>query len=245
VLPPAAIAGRRRRRGIALALVALGCGALAAGAVHDTVSEVESRTGAPVAVVVAAEELAPGTQLDRRRIATALTVREVPERYAPRDGLSSPGQAAGLELAVPVPAGAYLTAPMLRDPHARTAPVTPIRRGQRLVEVAVSGGRELAAGGVPARVDVLVTTEGRSGRGRTFVALEDVEVVSARSARSADITDADGAPADTVATLRVDARAAVFLTAAQNFAREVRLLARPAGDRGRVGRSEVADRLGW
>jgi pilus assembly protein CpaB len=239
--PPASIVSRRRRRGLALALVAAACGALAAAGVHGTVEEVESRTGAPVQVVVAAKEIAAGIKLNRSRIAHALTVREVPERYAPRDALSSPEQAIGLEPAVPVPLGAYVTAPMLHDPRARTVPAAPVRHGQRLVEVAVSGGRELAAGAVPARVDVLVTTEGRSGGGRTFVALEDVELISARPARATDAADADGAPADTVAMLRVGARAAVFLTAAQNFAREVRLLARPEGDRSRVGRAEVAD----
>jgi pilus assembly protein CpaB len=222
-------------------VVAIGLGALAAASVRDTVEEVESRTGAPVRVVVAAREIAEGTTLDRRRIARALTVREVPERYAPRDALTAPTQATGLESAVPVPLGAYVTAPMLRDPGARAVSAAPARRGERLVEVAVSGGQELAAGGVPARVDVLVTTEGRSGGGRTFVALEDIELVSARPARATDAAGADGTPADTVATLRVDARAAVFLTAAQNFAREVRLLARPAGDRRRVGRAEVVD----
>lgn len=241
---PARIASRRRRRGIALGLAAIGCGALAAASVHDTVEEVESRTGAPVEVVVAAEELPGGTRLDRRRIRHALTLREVPARYAPRDGLSAPQDALGLELTVPAPRGAYVTVPMLHDPHAQAGPAAPVRRGQRLVEVAVTGGRDLAAGAVPARVDVLVTTEGRSGGGRTFVALEDVEVVFARPARPSDGADADGSPADTVATLRVDARAAVFLTAAQNFARELRLLTRPAGDRGRIGRAEVDDG-GW
>ena len=240
--PDASIVSRRRRRGIVLSLVAIACGAVAASAVHDRVEEVESRTGAPVAVVVATKEIAQGTKLSGPRIARALTLREVPERYVPRDALTAPQQAAGLELAVTVPSGAYLTAPMLHDPGARAAsPVVPVRRGQRLVEVAVTGGRELAATGMPARVDVLVTSEGPAGRGRTFVALEDVELVLARPARATDATDADGTPADTVATLRVGARAAVFLTAAQNFAREVRLLARPAGDRGRVGRAEVAD----
>jgi pilus assembly protein CpaB len=240
---PRSIVSRRRRRGVALALVATACGSIAAAGVHETVQEVESRTGAPVAVVVAAGEIAEGTRLNRARAARALTVREVPERYAPRDALTSPQQAVGLESAVPVPLGAYVTAPMLRDPRAQPSAAPPVRRGERLVEVAVSGGRELAATGFPARVDVLVTTEGPSGRGRTFVALEDVELVSARSARANDAADADGTPADTVAMLRVGAKAAVFLTAAQNFAREVRLLARPAGDRRRVGRSEVADGL--
>jgi len=241
VPPAASIVTRRRRRGVVLALVAIGCGALAAASVHDKVEEVESRTGAPVEVVVAAEEIPQGTRLHRGRLRRALTVRAVPARYVPRDGLGAPHDALDFETAVPVPRGAYVTAAMLRDPHARAAPPAPMRRGQRLVEVAVTGGRELAAGGVPARVDVLVTTEGRTGGGRTFVALEDVEVVYARPARASDGADAGGTPADTVATLRVDARAAVFLTAAQNFARELRLLTRPAGDRERVGRAEVDD----
>jgi pilus assembly protein CpaB len=240
--PPASLVSRRRR-GVALALVAIGCGVLAAAAVHDTVAEVESRTGKPVAVVVAAEEIPAGTRLDRRRIASAFTLREVPARYAPRDALTSRAQATGLETAVQVPAGAYVTATMLDDTRVDAAPAAPVRRGERLVEVAVSGGRELVGAGVPVRVDVLVTTEGQSGRGRTFVALEDVEVVFARAARASDGADADGMPADTVATLRVDARAAVFLTAAQNFARELRLLTRPAGDRRRIGRAEVEDGL--
>ena len=233
--PPASIVTRRRRRGVALGLVATACGVLAAAGVHDTVEEVESRTGAPVPVLVAAKEIAPGTKLNRRLVARALTVRDVPARYAPRDALSSPAQLAGLESAVHLPAGAYVTAPMLRDPRAEVTPVAPVRRGERLVEVRVSGGREFEAAGVPARVDVVVTTEGRSGQGRTFVALEDVELVSARPAGSVDPADASA----TLATLRVSARAAVFLTNAQNFAREVRLLARPPGDRRRVGRAEV------
>jgi pilus assembly protein CpaB len=38
-----------------------------------------------------------------------------------------------------------------------------------------------------------------------------------------------------VATLRVTARQAVYLTAAETFAHEVRLLVRPPGDRRRTG----------
>ncbi|HYH58324.1 MAG TPA: SAF domain-containing protein [Thermoleophilaceae bacterium] len=230
---------RSRARGLALAFVATACGLLAAASVNDKVEEVESRTGRPVEVVVAARDIGPGVRLARGRIARTLTLREVPERYAPRDGLTARGQAVGLEAAVPIPLGAYVTAPMLRDPRARPVPVAPMRQGERLVEVAVSGGRELAAAGLPTRVDVLVTTEGHTGRGRTFVALEDVEVVAAHAAGAGAAADVDGAQADTIATLRVGTRAAVFLTAAQNFAREVRLLARPPGDRGRIGSAAV------
>jgi hypothetical protein len=37
----------------------------------------------------------------------------------------------------------------------------------------------------------------------------------------------------------VTLRQAIYLTAAQNFAREVRLLSRPPGDAGRSGRAAV------
>jgi hypothetical protein len=39
----------------------------------------------------------------------------------------------------------------------------------------------------------------------------------------------------------VTLRQAVYLTAAQNFAREVRLLPRPPGDRRRLGRQAVGE----
>jgi pilus assembly protein CpaB len=42
-----------------------------------------------------------------------------------------------------------------------------------------------------------------------------------------------------LATLRVSVQQAIYLTAADNFAREIRLLARPPGDHSRVG-GEVA-----
>lgn len=223
-----------------VAIVAALSGLLAAARVRDVVEEAESRTGDPVPVVVAARDIGAGRRFDRAGVERLLALREVPARYVPRDGLVAPRDAVALETAVPVARGAYLTSAMLRDPRAAPAPVAAIRRGQRLVEVAVRGGHELARAGGPARVDVVVTTDGRAGAGRTFVALEDVELLAARPARAADT--AEVAASDTVATLRVGARAAVFLTAAQNFARELRLLARPAGDRGRVGRSEIGGR---
>jgi len=51
--------------------------------------------------------------------------------------------------------------------------------------------------------------------------------------------DAGAAPAGPTAraTLRVSVRQAIYLTAADNFAREIRLLARPRGDRSRAGAS--------
>ncbi len=123
-----------------------------------------------------------------------------------------------------------------------------LRRGERAVQVAVAGGDPLGqAGGPGARVDVLVSTEPRDGAGRTFLALEDVELLAlggSPAARPADDGPGEGtgaaATASTTATLRVTQRQAVYLTAAQNFAREVRLLPRPAGDARRAGRSAVS-----
>jgi pilus assembly protein CpaB len=79
----------------------------------------------------------------------------------------------------------------------------------------------------------VVSTEPRDGPGRTFVALEGVELLALRPGGAAH--DADGAArtATATATLRVTLKQAVYLSAAENYAREVRLLPRPPGDRHR------------
>lgn len=236
---PDGIGRRRQIRGALLALAAVVCGGLAAERVRDTVQEVESRTGSPVPVVVAARDLPEGFKVGVRQARRALALRKVPARYAPRDALAAAEQALGLELVVPAALGSYVTAGMLRDPLAGRPAAARVARGERQVEVAVTGGRELTVAPGPVRVDVLVTKEGRAGGGRTFVALENVALLAARPLRGAEIGDALGRAPDTLATLRVGARAAVYLTAAQNFAREVRLLVRPAGDRRPVGRAEA------
>jgi pilus assembly protein CpaB len=114
-----------------------------------------------------------------------------------------------------------------------------MRRGERAVEVAVAGGEALSAGAGPgARVDVLISSEPQAGGARTFLALEDVELLGLRAGgASLDGGDHAGAAATATATatLRVSLRQAVYLTAAQNFAREVRLLPRPPGDHARAG----------
>jgi pilus assembly protein CpaB len=79
---------------------------------------------------------------------------------------------------------------------------------------------------------VLITTESGAGRGRSYLALEDVELLGARPVEAAAGGDTGAAShATAVATLRVTLREAVLLTAAQSFAREVRLLVRPPGER--------------
>jgi pilus assembly protein CpaB len=212
----------RRRRALILLSLALASGGLAASQVSSTVDRVEARVGRPVPVVVARHALAPDSRLQP----SDLVVREVPGRFAPRDALSSPAEAAGARTSVALPAGGYVTAGALGSAARRGGGLP---RGQRALQLRVSGGEALGEAGPGTRVDVLVSTEGR----RTFLALQDVELLALRA------QSGEGA-ADAVATLRVSLRQAVYLTAAQNFAREVMLLARPPGDRGRTGGTAVS-----
>lgn len=239
----------RRRRALVLLSLALVCGGLAASQVRARVDEIEERVGPLVPVVVVKRNLRPDARISAGKLRRVLAVREVPERYAPRDSLASPDEAAGLRTAVAVPAGAYLTLGQLqvggggREGSGRT-----LARGERAVEVAVAGAEALVESTAPGgRVDVLVSTEPRSTAGRTFLALENVQLLDLKAGGlGAEDGGADSggqgaaAQASAVATLRVTLRQAVYLTAAQNFAREVRLLARPPGDRSRAGRAAVS-----
>jgi pilus assembly protein CpaB len=217
---------------------------MAASEVSRKVGEVEARVGSPVPVVVARSELPAGKEIDPSTVGRALEVRDVPERFAPPDALADPAEAAGLAPAVPVAAGGYLTAgSFAASPDDGGGGL--LRPGERAIEVAVAGGDALASAGPGTRVDVLVSTEARTGTGSTFVALEGVELLALAAAPGggsyeAASTEGASASATALATLRVTPRQAVYLTAAQNFAREVRLLPRPPGDRARTGRFGVS-----
>jgi pilus assembly protein CpaB len=237
----------RRRRGLLLLSLALASGGLAASEVSRKVAEVDARVGRPVPVVIAREALPPGEEIPPGAVGRLLRITDVPEKFAPPDGLSDPAEAAGLAPAVPVAAGSVLTvghfAGSADDAQAGRGLLRP---GERAVEVAVAGGEALASAAPGTRVDVLVSTEPRSGGGSTFVALEGVELLALGGAPGGGGFDpaASGegasAAATALATLRVTLRQAVYLTAAQNFAREVRLLPRPPGDRDRLGRFGVS-----
>lgn len=230
----------QRRRGLVLLVLALACGALAASEVGNRVSEVEGRIGVPVPVVVAARDIEPGAELSR----ADLRVSQIPQRFAPPDAPSSPDQAIGLHASGPVAASSPITAGVVGTTASGNGPGL-LRRGERAVEIAVAGGASLIETTSPgARVDVLVSTDPGDGPGSSFVALEDVELLALAPGASAGAPlDADlsaGAATNVVATLRTTLRQAVYLTAAQSYAREVRLLPRPPGDRRRVGRATVS-----
>lgn len=229
----------RRRRGLVLLTLALACGALAASEVGDRVSEVEGRIGVPVPVVVAARDIEPGAELGR----ADLRLSQIPQRFAPPDAPTSPDQAVGLRTAGPVAAGSPITAGVVGTTAGGNDPGA-LRRGERALDVTVAGGALLIETAVPgARVDVLVSTDPSDGPGSSFIALEDVELLALAPGSSAEAPlDADlsaGAATSAVATLRTTLRQAVYLTAAQSYAREIRLLPRPPGDRRRVGRTTV------
>ena len=241
-------APQRRRRGLLLLSLSLASGGLAASEVARKVGEVEARVGRPVPVVVARQDLAAGKEIDPRRLESLVRVSDVPEAFAPQDGLADPGEAAGLVPAVPVAAGSFLTAGHFAASQGDGGGGALLRPGERAVEVAVAGGDALAAAAPGSRVDVIVSTEPRAGAGSAFVALESVELLGLRpvpgSGSFGAVASGDGAAASAtaVATLRVTLRQAVYLTAAQNFAREVRLLPRPPGDHARSGRFGVSAR---
>jgi len=219
-----------------LLLAALASGALAAGQVGDKIAGVERRVGPLVPVAVAGRDLRAGVPLLPRDLA----VRRVPAAYVPRGSLSSPAEAVGGRLAAPLAAGGYLSAGLLRGQTA--AGGRPLRRGQRALELAVTGGRALDAAAPGSRVDVVVSTEPRDGPGRSFVALERVELLALRTGAEGELRgNEEGASkeATATATLRVTPKQAVYLSAAENFARELRLLPRPPGDRRRGGRQAV------
>jgi pilus assembly protein CpaB len=218
----------RRGRAIVLGALAILLGALAASDVAGREARLQRRLGHPVEVVVARTDLRAGSVLTPRLLA----LRRVPARYAPAAGFSSAREVSGLRVAVAVPAGTDLL-PALLDGGAGGSPrdtLPAVRPGQRIAEIVARGSADLIAPG--SRVDVLVTTETADGEGRTTLALQDAEVLSAAPAPAAAGHDED-APRVALA-LRVTLRQAVTLAAAQNFARELRVLPRAVGDRGRL-----------
>jgi pilus assembly protein CpaB len=209
-----------RRRGLLLLCLALACGGLAASQVRERERRADAALGPLAPVAVAQRDLPAGHRL----AAGDLAVRRAPARYLPADALADAAALVGARTAVPLVAGAYLTAAVLGDPATEGDQGTGLRTGERAVAVRVAGALADAQQG--SRVDVVVSTQPAAGGGRTFVALEDVELLGVRG---------------TIATLRVTARQAVYLTAAANFAHEIRLLVRPPGDRKRIGAAAVGE----
>jgi pilus assembly protein CpaB len=223
----------RRRRGALLLSVALASGGLAASQVHERERRAAERLGPLVDVFVATRDLPANARVRRE----AVGIRRVPARFAPPDALASSAGVLGARIKAPVAAGGYLTAGLFAGLD-KGSGEPGIRRGERAVTVEVAGGPAAAGPAPGSRVDVLVSTETSAG-GRTQMALAGAEVLALGEAPSGGYSepDASGSPSApmALATLRVTLRQAIYLTAADNFAREIRLLPRPPGDRARAG----------
>jgi pilus assembly protein CpaB len=207
--------------------VALASGGLAASQVRERERSVAAQLGPAVPVLVAVRDLRAGARVSPGAVA----LRRVPARFVPPDALASSAGVVGLRPAAPVAAGGYLTAGLFERSNDGHRGGGDVGRGERAVTVEVSGAVGLAVG---SRVDVLVSTEAGAGGGRTLMALAGAELLrlapSSGPADGATPTEPAAAGPTALATLRVSLRQAVYLTAADNFAREVRLLARPPGD---------------
>jgi pilus assembly protein CpaB len=228
-----------RRRALLLLALALLLGTLAAASVRRREAALARALGPHVRVLVTRAPVAAGAVPASGRP----LLRALPLRYAPPDAVASAAQLAGARMAVALPAGSILTASVLRTGDAAAAPEVALGAGERAAEVVAHGDPRAIVPG--ARVDVLVTREGDGTRaGTTVLALEDVEVLAARPAARGAAEPTTGGGARVVASLRVRIRDAVYLAAAQAFARDVRLLVRAPGDRaaGRAGLS-VDERL--
>jgi pilus assembly protein CpaB len=200
--------------------------------------EIESHVGPLVPVVVAVRDIPRGGVITPAVASASLAARQVPQRFAPPRALSAPGRAVGLQASSDIAAGDYVGVSQLRPARrARTARAR-WAGDARLVEVAVAGTRTMSPVLRPgARVDVLITTD--RGAPRTFLALQRMPVVGFESGASGSLGD-DGRAAEGRVTLRATLRQAVLLTAADNFAREVRVVPRASGDARRLGPVSIA-----
>jgi len=230
----------RRRRALLLGGLALLLGGLAAHNVSGREAALERRVGGLVDVVVAREPIDSGAPVQ----AGALAVRRVPQRFAPDGAIPAPDTLAGLRASVDIAAGSDITDAMVGDAPSAAGP--PIRGGERVAQLVALGSPDLVTAG--SRVDILVTPEPEADEaGSSVLALEDVEVLAAAPAEDeqspAGAKAGKPSPGARVAvSLRVTLRQAVYLAAAQDFARELRLLPRAEGDRrrGRAGLSAGA-----
>jgi pilus assembly protein CpaB len=209
----------RRRRAAVLLGLALLLGGLAASDVAGREAALRRAVGPTVPVVVARTAVAAGTPLTARHLA----IRHVPARYAPAVAYASPSSLVGTRAAVALSAGEDVSPSAVDD--GTTSSGAPVRPGERVADLIAHGPAQLIRAG--SRVDVLVTRERGDGTGATSVALEDAEVLAARAAPD----DAENTQERIAVALRVTVRQAVFLAAAQSFARELRLLPRASGDR--------------
>jgi Flp pilus assembly protein CpaB len=221
-----------RGRALAFLAGALVCAGLAAAVAGGYERSVTEQLGDLRPVVVTDARLPANRPIESRDVERALSIRRVPERFAPPGALTSPAAAAGLEPAADLAPGDHVLAGQLAPPRPERNRGPEVTGGLSPIEIEVTGAGSLAASSgsaQPARVDVVVTSEpGPGGRGRTYVAAEGVELLGLVEGGVGSPEDdplaAAGAPPVYTATLAVARAQALKLIQAENFARQVRLI---------------------
>jgi pilus assembly protein CpaB len=219
------------------------CAGLAVSLVRDYAQEVRAQVGPLVPVLVARSEIARGKTVTPANASHYISERRVPERFVPPGSFRSAANVTGLRALVRIPAGAYLGQSELGETAPHAAPRgSASAGGGRVVEVPVAGARSFEALLRPGvRVDVLVTSDRGPGAPRTYLALQRIELADFRAqGQDGSFGQEGGREPDAVAALRVTLPQAVLLTAAQNFARELRLVPRPHRDERRLPATAVA-----
>lgn len=177
----------------------------------------------PEPVLVARTVIPAGTVIDAGSAPELIGLGSIPAGADLPGLLRDPASALGRRAAAAIAPGEPITDAALGGaPGLGPAPLAP---GERAVAAPLSAaGAAGAALGPGARVDVVAAT-GEGLAGRTEVVVADAEVLGI-----AEPADGAGLAAGGEVVLRVAARDALRLTGALNFAREVRLLVRPAGE---------------
>jgi Flp pilus assembly protein CpaB len=201
-------------------LAAAGAGLLAMSLVGGYSSSVADSYGELRQVVVLTRGLASGQVISPETAAGSFELRQVPARFVPVAGLANPGQAIGLEVVAPLPAGSYLTASGLRPPGSRKRKKPSPGRGRHAVEISVAGAGALTGSG---QVDVLVTTDNEKGGGSTKVAARGVPLIAVGRSGQSEV-----GPGLTEVTLGLTRSQAIRLVDAETFARRITVLP-PAG----------------
>lgn len=213
----------RRRRAIAFFLLAF-LAAAGAAAIADRYGARAVRGYGPLRpVVVVGARVSAGQRFGPQEVASVLTVRRVPSRFAPAGALAAPEEALGLLARAPLPAGSYLLGAQLGIAPRQKAERGHLAGDRRPVEILVSGADAVLATGqgpTGARVDVVVTREpSGAGPGRTYVAAARVPLLALQPG-----PEGPGPGTSAAATLGLTKRQALTLIAAESFARKVTLL---------------------
>ena len=192
----------------------LASGALAVLAVGVTLAAGPGSSGQ--GVLVAREALPAGLVIDDRVVTERLATLQLPSgtRLA---GLLSAQDVRGRRTVGPIAAGEPITSASIGG--ADLPGPEPLRKGERAITVPLRAAGASAAALIAGDVVDVVATSGEGLTGRAEVVVSGAEVLTV-------VTAADGGE-EAAVVLRTEARAALRVAGALNFAREVRLLRRP------------------